>query len=132
MAVAVGFIALFGVAVETGMLMVVYLDEAMQKMVKEKGASVSISELRHYVIEGSAKRLRPKLMTVSVTLFGLIPILWSHGTGIDLMLPIALPMIGGMITSTIHVLLVTPIIFEMTKEHELKKHGKVEVLNVKH
>lgn len=131
-AVAVGFIALFGVAVETGMLMVVYLDEAMQKMVKEKGASVSISELRHYVIEGSAKRLRPKLMTVSVTLFGLVPILWSHGTGIDLMLPIALPMIGGMITSTIHVLLVTPIIFEMTKEHELKKHGKVEVLNVKH
>ncbi|POY35506.1 AcrB/AcrD/AcrF family protein [Solitalea longa] len=130
-AVAVGFIALFGVAVETGMLMVVYLDEAMKRMVREKGAAVSIADLRHYVIEGSAKRLRPKLMTVSVTLFGLVPILWSHGTGIDLMLPIALPMIGGMITSTIHVLLVTPIIFEMTKEYELKKHGKVEVLNEK-
>ncbi|HVB04480.1 MAG TPA: efflux RND transporter permease subunit [Chitinophagaceae bacterium] len=131
-AVAVGFIALFGVAVETGVLMVVYLDEAMQKMVRKHGPAVDVATLRHYVMEGSVKRLRPKLMTVSVALFGLVPILWAKGTGMDLMLPIALPVIGGMITSTIHVLLVTPIIFEWMKERELKKYGKVNVLGIKH
>jgi Cu(I)/Ag(I) efflux system membrane protein CusA/SilA len=83
------------------------------------------------VIRGSAQRLRPKLMTVSVSLFGLIPILWATGTGTDVMLPITLPLIGGTITSSIYVLLVTPIVFEMTKEYELKKHGKIEILDVK-
>jgi len=87
--------------------------------------------LRQYIIDGSAKRLRPKLMTVSVSLFGLIPILWATGTGADVMLPITVPLIGGTITSTIYVLLVTPIVFEMVKLHELKTKGKIELIDVK-
>lgn len=126
-AVAVGFIALFGVAVETGVVMIIYLEEAMQKMVKEKGENINVLMLRHYVLEGAVKRLRPKLMTVCVALFGLIPVLWSNGTGIELMRPVALPMIGGMISSAISILLVMPIIFEWIKERELKKNGSIKV-----
>lgn len=85
-----------------------------------------------FVIEGAAKRLRPKLMTVSVALFGLVPVLWATGVGSDVMLPIVLPMIGGVLTSSTHILLVTPIIFEMTKRYELRKYGKLEVLAVEH
>ena len=127
-AVAVGFIALFGVAIETAMLMVIYLNEYMEKLVKDKGNSnetITKADLRKYIMDGAVQRLRPKLMTVSVSLFGLIPILWSTGTGSDVMLPITIPLIGGVITSTIYVLLVTPIIYEMGKERELKKHGKI-------
>ena len=133
-AVAVGFIALFGMAIETAMLMVIYLNEAMQKLVHEKGnsrASISDNDLRQYVIMGSAQRLRPKLMTVSVSLFGLVPILWATGVGSDIMLPITIPLIGGTITSTIYVLLVTPIVFEFMKKRELNKNGKIELLDVK-
>lgn len=126
-AVAVGFIALFGVAVETGVVMMIYLEEAMHRMVKEKGATVDVKTLRYYVLEGAVKRLRPKLMTVCVALFGLVPVLWSHKTGIELMRPVALPMIGGMITSAISILLVMPIIFEIFKERELKKYGSIKV-----
>ena len=124
-AVAVGFIALFGIAVETGVVMMVYLEEAIDRMIKEKGAVVTVQVLRHYVIEGAVKRLRPKLMTVCVALFGLLPVLWSQGTGIELMRPIALPMIGGVLTSAISILLVMPILFEISKERELKKYGKI-------
>ena len=128
-AVAVGFIALLGVAVETGVLMVIYLDEAINRKIKEKGTSaISFSDIEDAVIDGSAKRLRPKLMTVATAMFGLIPILWSTGTGSDVMMPIALPMIGGMITSTIHVLIVTPIIFQWTKNYELRKTGSVKTI----
>lgn len=133
-AVAVGFIALFGMAIETAMLMVIYLNEAMQQLVKDKGNSsntITKEDLRKYIIDGSAKRLRPKLMTVSVSLFGLIPILWSTGVGSDVMLPITIPLIGGTITSGIYVLLVTPIVFESMKIYELNKHGKIDVLDVK-
>ena len=70
-------------------------------------------------------------MTVSVSLFGLFPVLWATGAGSDVMLPITLPLIGGLFTSTIHVLLVTPVIFEMSKEHELAKYGKVKIFNPK-
>ena len=134
-AVAVGFIALFGLAVETGIVMVIYLNDAMQQLVEKKGNSkdtISREDLREYVIAGAAKRLRPKLMTVSVSLFALIPILWSHGVGSDVMKPIVLPMVGGVLTSATHILLVTPLIFLMAKEYELKKHGKIEVLETKH
>ena len=134
-AVAVGFIALFGLAIETAMLMTIYLNESMDKMVKEHGNSKeSINEnlLRQYIIDGSAKRLRPKLMTVSVSLFGLFPILWATGTGADVMLPITVPLIGGTITSTIYVLLVTPIVFEMSKLHELKTKGKIDLIHASH
>ncbi len=127
-AVAVGFIALFGVAVETAMIMMIYLNEYMEKLVADKGNSsetISKDDLRKYITDGAVQRLRPKLMTVSVSLFGLIPILWSTGTGSDIMLPITIPLIGGVITSTIYVLLVTPVVYEMAKERELKKHGKI-------
>ncbi|MBN8642847.1 MAG: efflux RND transporter permease subunit [Flavobacteriales bacterium] len=133
-AVAVGFIALFGMAIETAMLMTIYLNESMNKMVEKHGnSSQTITEdiLKQYIVDGSAKRLRPKLMTVSVSLFGLIPILWATGTGADVMLPITVPLIGGTITSTIYVLLVTPIVFEMVKLHELKTKGKIELIDVK-
>lgn len=133
-AVAIGFIALFGVAIETAILMTIFLNEAMEKLVREKGnssATITNEDLREYVIFGAAKRLRPKIMTVSVSLFGLIPILWSTGVGSDVMIPITLPLVGGVITSSIYVLLVTPVIFEMMRERELKKHGKLEVLDVK-
>lgn len=134
-AVAVGFIALFGLAIETAMLITIYLNEAMNRMVEKYGNSketLNENIIRAYIIEGSAKRLRPKLMTVSVSLFGLIPILWSTGTGADVMLPITVPLIGGTITSTIYVLLVTPVVFEMVKLRELKTKGKIEIINANH
>ena len=134
-AVAVGFIALFGIAVETGIVMVIYLNDAMHQLVKLKGNSsetITKEDLREYVVRGAAKRLRPKLMTVCVSLFGLIPVLWATGVGTDVMQPIVLPMIGGVLTSSTHILLVTPLIFLMTKEYELKKYGKLEVYDAHH
>jgi Cu(I)/Ag(I) efflux system membrane protein CusA/SilA len=133
-AVAVGFIALFGMAIETAMLMTIYLNESMNKMVAKHGNSketITEAILRQYIIDGSAKRLRPKLMTVSVSLFGLIPILWATGTGADVMIPITVPLIGGTITSTIYVLLVTPVVFEMVKLRELRTKGKIDTIDVK-
>ncbi|SDG12546.1 efflux RND transporter permease subunit [Mucilaginibacter gossypii] len=133
-AVAVGFIALFGIAVETGIVMVIYLNDAMQQLVALKGNSretITKADLREYVMNGAVKRLRPKLMTVCVALFGLVPVLWATGTGSDVMRPIVLPMIGGVLTSSTHILLVTPLIFLMVKEYELRKHGKLEILEVK-
>lgn len=134
-AVAVGFIALFGIAVETGIVMVIYLNDAMHQLVRLKGnssATITREDLKEYVIHGAAKRLRPKLMTVCVSLFGLVPVLWSTGVGTDVMKPIVLPMIGGVFTSAVHILLVTPLIFLMTKEYELRKYGKLEVYDVQH
>lgn len=132
-AVAVGFIALFGMAIETAMLMTIYLNEAMQHMVAKHGNSriaLTPAIIRAFVVEGSVKRLRPKLMTVSVGLFGLIPILWSTGVGSDIMRPITIPLIGGTISSTIYVLLITPVVFEIIKERELKRKGKIELIDV--
>jgi copper/silver efflux system protein len=134
-AVAVGFIALFGIAVETGIVMVIYLNDAMHQLIRLKGNSretITRHDLKEYVIHGAAKRLRPKLMTVCVSLFGLVPVLWATGVGTDVMKPIVLPMIGGVFTSAVHILLVTPLIFLMTKEYELKKYGKLEVYDVQH
>lgn len=134
-AVAVGFIALFGIAVETGIVMVIYLNDAMQQLIKLKGNSsetITKADLREYVIYGAAKRLRPKIMTVCVSLFGLVPVLWSTGVGTDVMKPVVLPMIGGVFTSAVHILLVTPLIFLMSKEYELRKYGKLEIHDVKH
>ncbi|WP_048904418.1 efflux RND transporter permease subunit [Pedobacter sp. V48] len=133
--VAVGFIALFGIAVETGIVMVIYLNDGMQQLIKLKGNSsetITKEDLREYVIHGAAKRLRPKLMTVCVSLFGLVPVLWASGVGVDVMQPIVLPMIGGVLTSSTHILLVTPLIFLMSKEYELRKYGKLEVHDVHH
>lgn len=133
-AVAVGFIALFGMAIETAMLMTIYLNEAMQNMVAKHGNSkttLTPAIIREFVIQGAAKRLRPKLMTVSVGLFGLIPILWAIGVGSDIMRPITIPLIGGTITSTIYVLLITPVIFEIIKERELKRKNKIDLIDAK-
>lgn len=121
-AVWVGFIALYGVAVETGVVMVVYLHEALNK--KLRAGEVGRKELYEAIFEGSVSRLRPKLMTVCTSMIGLIPIMWATGTGADLMKPIAAPMIGGLLTSAIHVLIVTPVIFALMKESELRK-GKL-------
>lgn len=129
-AVAVGFIALFGIAVETGVVMVIYLNDAMRQLIQIRGnsaATISREELKEYVVAGAAKRLRPKIMTVSVALFGLVPVLWATGVGSDVMLPIVLPMIGGVLTSSTHILLVTPLIFLMTKEYELRKLGRIDI-----
>ncbi|PSL45723.1 Cu(I)/Ag(I) efflux system membrane protein CusA/SilA [Chitinophaga niastensis] len=134
-AVAVGFIALFGIAVETGIVMVIYLNDAMQQLIKQKGnsaATITKEDLRIHVIYGAAKRLRPKLMTVCVSLFGLVPVLWASGVGTDVMKPIVLPMIGGVLTSSTHILLVTPLIFLMSKEYELRKYGKLQMHEVHH
>ena len=133
-AVAVGFIALFGIAIETAMLMTIYLNESMDKMVTKHGnskATLTNDIIRDYVMEGSVKRLRPKLMTVSAGLIGLLPVLWATGVGSDIMRPIIIPLIGGTISSTIYVLLLTPVIFQMIKEKELKRNGKIEIIDVK-
>lgn len=123
-AVWVGFIALYGLAVETGVVMVIYLHEALDKKMIEKNDVVTTQDIIQATKDGAVLRLRPKLMTVAVNLLGLIPIMWATGTGADLAKPIAVPMIGGVVTSAIHVLFVTPIIFVMIKVY-LNKKGKL-------
>lgn len=123
-AVWVGFIALYGLAVETGVVMVIYLHEALDKKMIEKNDIVTTQDIIQATKDGAVLRLRPKLMTVAVNLIGLIPIMWATGTGADLAKPIAVPMIGGVVTSAIHVLFVTPIIFVMIKVY-LNKKGKL-------
>jgi Cu(I)/Ag(I) efflux system membrane protein CusA/SilA len=114
-AVWVGYIALFGIAVETGVVMVVYLHEALNRRA-QAGQLTTKADLESAVIEGAVQRLRPKLMTVMAVLASLAPILWESGIGSDVMKPIAAPIVGGMITSTIHVLILVPIFFMMMKE----------------
>ncbi len=118
-AVWVGFIALYGVAVQTGVVMVLYLHEALDK--KLDAGEITPKDIFDATVEGALLRVRPKIMTVATTVIGLLPLLWASGTGSDVMKPIAVPLIGGMVTSTIHVLLVTPIIFLLMKQHDLRK-----------
>jgi Cu(I)/Ag(I) efflux system membrane protein CusA/SilA len=113
-AVWVGYIALFGIAVETGVVMVVYLHEALNQRLTS-GVPVRHEDIEAAVIEGAVHRLRPKLMTVCVVLASLIPILWETGVGADVMKPIAAPLVGGMITSTIHVLILVPVFFALMR-----------------
>lgn len=128
-AVAVGFIALFGIAVETGVLMLVYLNEAIKNTVeKDNNAALSHEEINAAVFSGAVLRVRPKLMTVMVDMIGLLPVLLATGVGSDVMKPITIPFVFGMITSTLFVLIVLPIIYQMVKEREIKKYGKVEFL----
>jgi Cu(I)/Ag(I) efflux system membrane protein CusA/SilA len=119
-AVAIGYIALFGIAVETGVVMVVYLHEAFQRHAAN-GEIRSKQDIEDAAIEGAVRRLRPKLMTVVAVLASLAPILWETGIGSDVMKPIAAPIIGGMITSAIHVLILVPVFFVMIKERALKR-----------
>jgi Cu(I)/Ag(I) efflux system membrane protein CusA/SilA len=119
-AVCVGYIALFGIAVETGVVMVVYLHESLDKRLAS-GVPLKHEDIEAATIEGAVQRLRPKLMTVTAVLASLIPILWESGIGSDVMKPIAAPIVGGMITSTIHVLILVPVFFAFMKEHALRR-----------
>jgi copper/silver efflux system protein len=119
-AVWVGYIALFGIAVETGVVMVVYLHEALDRRLAS-GVPLKHEDIEQAAIEGAVQRLRPKLMTVSAVLASLIPILWESGIGSDVMKPIAAPIVGGMITSTIHVLILVPVFFVLMKERALRR-----------
>ena len=119
-AVWVGYIALFGIAVETGVVMVVYLDEAFQRHLAQN-SSMTEDALHQAVIEGAVQRLRPKLMTVAAVILSLAPILWETGIGSDVMKPIAAPIVGGMITSTIHVLILVPVFFLLIKRRALRR-----------
>lgn len=122
-AVWVGYIALFGIAVETGVVMVVYLHEALDRRLAP-GHSLQREDIEHAAIEGAVQRLRPKLMTVAAVLASLAPILWATGVGSDVMKPIAAPIVGGMVTSTIHVLILVPVFFVMMKARALRQ-GKL-------
>jgi copper/silver efflux system protein len=131
-AVAVGFIALFGIAVETGVLMIVYMNEAIHDAVeKKKSAELSQEEVQTAVFSGAVMRVRPKLMTVMADMIGLLPILLATGVGSDVMKPIAIPFVFGLITSTLFVLIVLPVVYQMVKEREIRKQGKVEYLEIK-
>jgi Cu(I)/Ag(I) efflux system membrane protein CusA/SilA len=118
-AVWVGFIALAGVAAETGVVMIVYLDDVYERRLKE-GKMTTAKDLYDAIIEGAVMRVRPKMMTVTAIMAGLLPILWSHGTGADLMKRIAAPMVGGMVTSTILTLIVIPVIYEMWRGWQMR------------
>jgi Cu(I)/Ag(I) efflux system membrane protein CusA/SilA len=114
----IGYIALFGIAVETGVVMVIYLHEALDRRLAT--GDVKLEDIEAATIEGAVQRLRPKLMTVAVVMLSLAPILWESGIGSDVMKPIATPIVGGMITSTIHVLILVPVFFAIMKERALK------------
>jgi Cu(I)/Ag(I) efflux system membrane protein CusA/SilA len=122
-AVWVGYIALFGIAVETGVVMVIYLHEALDKHLAA-GVTLTPEDVQAAAIEGAVQRLRPKLMTVTAVLASLAPILWETGIGSDVMKPIAAPIVGGMITSTIHVLILVPVFFVMMKERGIRRSAQ--------
>lgn len=128
-AVWVGFIALFGTAVQTGVVMVIYLEEAVERKRKELG-SLTPRTLMEAVTEGALLRLRPKVMTVSTVVAGLLPIMWSTSAGSEVMKPLAAPVLGGMVSSLLHVLIVTPVIFYGLRERELKKRGSASAQTI--
>lgn len=117
-AVWVGIIALAGVAAETGVIMIIFLDEAYDRRQRE-GRLHSTADLREAIIEGAVQRVRPKMMTASAIIIGLLPIMWSHGTGADVMKRIAAPMIGGMVSSTILTLIVIPVLYMLWRGRSL-------------
>jgi Cu(I)/Ag(I) efflux system membrane protein CusA/SilA len=126
-AVWVGFIALFGTAVQTGVVMVIYLEEAVARKKTAEGM-LTVASLREAVIEGALLRLRPKVMTVSTIVAGLLPIMWSTRTGAEVMKPLATPVLGGMVSSLLHVLIVTPVIFTWLREREIRRGSQGKVI----
>jgi Cu(I)/Ag(I) efflux system membrane protein CusA/SilA len=125
-AVAVGFIALAGVAAETGVVMLIYLDNAVSELKAEralKGAEFIRGDLYAAVMSGTVERVRPKMMTVAAIMAGLLPIMWSTGTGAEVMQRIAVPMIGGMVSSTVLTLIVIPAIYAVVKESTIRLPG---------
>jgi Cu(I)/Ag(I) efflux system membrane protein CusA/SilA len=121
-AVAVGFIALLGVAAETGVVMIIYLEHALEKR-RRPGRALSAADLHDSIMEGAVERVRPKMMTVVAIMAGLLPIMWSTGTGSEVMRPIAAPMVGGMISSTILTLIVIPAIYAVVKGFIIRKEA---------
>ena len=122
-AVAVGFIALAGVAAETGVIMLIYLDHALETISEKRrseGKTLSLSDLNDAIVEGAVERVRPKMMTVVAIMAGLLPIMWSTGTGSEVMRRIAAPMVGGMVSSTVLTLVVIPVIYALVKRRQLK------------
>src|SRR4029077_6486108 len=117
-----GFIALFGTAVQTGVVMVIYLEDAVERKRHELGGTLTRAGLRDAVMEGALLRLRPKVMTVSTVIAGLLPIMWSTRAGAEVMKPLATPVLGGMVSSLLHVLIVTPVIFFWIRERRLGLH----------
>jgi Cu(I)/Ag(I) efflux system membrane protein CusA/SilA len=126
-AVWVGYIALFGTAIQTGIVMVVYLEEALKKRVEAKGSALTREDLVQAVKDGARLRLRPKVMTVATIVASLLPIMWSTRTGAEVMKPLAAPVIGGMLSSLIHILIVTSVIFLWLREREMRKNFKLQV-----
>ena len=134
-AVAVGFIALTGVAAETGVVMLIYLDQALTGIRQERAAesaALSRADLRRAIMEGAVERVRPKMMTVVAIMAGLVPILWSTGTGSEVMRRIAVPMVGGMVSSTILTLVVIPAIYAIVKGWQLHKESVAPVAAREH
>ncbi|MBL8981858.1 MAG: efflux RND transporter permease subunit, partial [Gemmatimonadetes bacterium] len=127
-AVAIGFIALAGVAAETGVVMLIYLGHAWDAIVarrQREGTDPSLVDLYDAVTEGAVERVRPKMMTVTAIMAGLLPIMWGHGAGASVMKRIAAPMIGGMVSSTVLTLLVIPAIYSLLKQRELRSLSHV-------
>jgi Cu(I)/Ag(I) efflux system membrane protein CusA/SilA len=124
-AVWVGFIALFGTAVQTAVVMVIYLEEAVARKRAALRGHLTRSALLDAVTEGALLRLRPKVMTVCTVVASLLPIMWSTSTGAEVMKPLATPVLGGMLSSLAHVLLVTPVIFYWLRDRELRREINV-------
>ena len=127
-AVWVGYIALFGIAIQTGIVMVVFLEEMLAKKKAERGDAFNSADLIQAVKDGARLRLRPKVMTVATTIASLLPIMWSDRAGAEVMQPLAAPVIGGSLSSLVHILIVTPVIFAWLRERELKKKNAPQPL----
>jgi Cu(I)/Ag(I) efflux system membrane protein CusA/SilA len=125
-AVWVGYIALFGTAIQTGVVMVVYLEEAVAQKRAYLGRELNHTELIDAIKAGARLRLRPKVMTVATTVASLLPIFWSQRTGIEVMQPLAAPVVGGMLSSLVHILIVTPVIFAWLRERRLTQKPEPE------
>jgi len=126
-AVAVGFIALFGIAVETGVLMLVYLNNSLYfKLKRHTSTPITKDLIEDAIYEGAVQRLRPKLMTVLVDIIGLLPVLLATGAGSDVMRPITIPFVFGLLTSTIFVLIVLPVIYAYVRGRELARKGRLD------
>jgi copper/silver efflux system protein len=126
-AVAIGYIALFGTAIQTGVVMVVYLEEALERRRVACGGKLTRTDLLEAIREGARLRLRPKVMTVATIVASLLPIMWSSRPGSEVMKPLAAPVIGGMLSSLLHILIVTPVIFAWLRERELRKEARTAV-----
>ncbi len=125
-AVAVGFIALAGVAAEIGVVMLVYLNLALEALAEKRraeGKGLSLDDLHAAIVEGAVERLRPQMMTAVAIMVGLMPIMWSTGTGSEVMRRIAAPMVGGMVSSTVLTLVVIPVIYALVKRRQLARIG---------